>query len=76
MTRFINRRSLLIQPAQREFYPFPNDHFHRININDNSYAAAPFRTRSSSHLLIPAPGRASPLVDAFPHCVPQLGHGP
>lgn len=68
MTRLINRRPLLIRPAQREFYPFPNDRFHHININDNSYAAAPFRTRSSSRLLIPAPGRASPLVDAFPHC--------
>lgn len=68
MTRLINRRSLLIQSAQREFYPFPSDRFHRININDNSYAAAPFRTRSSSRLLILASGRASLLVDAFPHC--------
>jgi len=48
MTRFINRRSLLIQPTQREFYPFPNDHFHRININDNSiYGAIANKAKST-----------------------------
>jgi len=63
-TRLISRH-FITYPTAPESCHFPNDHFHRININDNSYAAAPFRARSSSRFINSRPGASRVISRRF-----------